>query len=350
LHPNEPTFEDLIQNHVHCLATEGRSKKTIDWYSSNLKRFARYLEAHDISQSISDIGITEARRFTHHLQTEVVRWEDSPNIKDTGKLSPFSIQGYIRTIKAFWSWLLEEGYIQANPMARLKLPSVPQKVIATFTSEQIQAIIKSVDRKTPNGYRDYTIILLFLDTGIRLSELTNLKVDDIDFGQSWLTVLGKGNKERGVPFGTQVRRILWRYLRDFRPGPVSPEETHLFLTDDGSPLQSRSVQSMILRICKRAGITGVRCSPHTFRHTFAKLYLLEGGDVFSLQKILGHNSLEMVKNYLNLALSDVSQQHRLFSPIDHMTPEGKRKTNSQSTMNQISDADNTQRKTKRPYR
>jgi len=246
--------------------------------------------------------------------------------------------------------LLEEGYIQENPMSRLKLSSVPQKVIATFTSEQIQKVIKNLDRKTPIGFRDYTIIFLFLDTGIRLSELTNLKIDDINFGQSWLTVVGKGNKERGVPFGTQVRRILWRYVRDYRQSPGSLEDTHLFLTEGGSQLQSRSVQSMILRLCKRAGITGIRCSPHTFRHTFAKLYLLEGGDIFSLQKILGHNSLEMVKNYLNLAMSDVSQQHRMFSPIDHMTPFGRKKANDQLELNKANDATDNQHRVKRPYR
>src|SRR5665811_1638350 len=109
---SEPNFDILIQNHAHCLATEGRSKKTTDWYFSNLQRFLKYLKGHALPQSINDVGIIEARGFIHYLQTEVVRWEDSPNINDSKRLSPFSVLGYARTIKAFWSWLLEEGYIQ----------------------------------------------------------------------------------------------------------------------------------------------------------------------------------------------------------------------------------------------
>ena len=108
----EPNFEDLIQNHAHCLTAEGRSRKTITWYAANLERFLKYLKSHSMSTSVKDIGIPEVRRFIHHLQSEVVRWEDKPDISDSGRLSPFSVQGYIRTIKAFWSWLLEEGYIE----------------------------------------------------------------------------------------------------------------------------------------------------------------------------------------------------------------------------------------------
>ena len=318
MHLTEPNFEDLIQNHAHCLTAEGRSQKTIDWYAANLKRFLRFLKSHNMSTSVKDIDIPDVRRFIHHLQSEVVRWEDKPDISDSGRLSPFSVQGYARTIKAFWSWLVEEGYIEENPIARLKLPRIPNKVIATFTPEQIQAMLRSLDRGTPTGFRNYTIILLLLDTGIRLSELTNLEIGGIDFGQSCMLINGKGNKERTVPFGTQVRRTLWRYAKDYRPHPVSPKEKHFFLSGGGFPLRTRSVQSMITRIGKKAGITGVRCSPHTLRHTFAKMYLMEGGDIFSLQKILGHASLEMVRAYLNLASSDVSQQHRRFSPIDNM--------------------------------
>ena len=99
----EPNFGDLIQNHMYCLTAEGRSQKIIDWYAANLKRFLQFLKSHDISTSVKDIGIPEVRRFIHHLQSEAVRWEDKPDIRDSGRLSPFSVQGYVRTIKAFWS-------------------------------------------------------------------------------------------------------------------------------------------------------------------------------------------------------------------------------------------------------
>jgi len=90
----EPNFEDLIQNHMHCLTTQGRSQKTIDWYASNLMRFSRFLKSYNMPKSVKDIGISEVRRFIHYLQTEVVRWEDSPNIRDSGRLSPLSVHDY----------------------------------------------------------------------------------------------------------------------------------------------------------------------------------------------------------------------------------------------------------------
>ena len=112
-------------------------------------------------------------------------------------------------------------------------------------------------------------------------------------------------------------RALWRYLT-MRPEPNTPQVAQLFLSEKGLPLRKRWIQSLITYLGNKAGITGVRVSPHTLRHSFAKQYLICGGDVFSLQKILGHNSLEVVKLYVNLLPGEVSAQHRKFSPADNM--------------------------------
>ena len=212
-------------------------------------------------------------------------------------------------------------------MTSLKLPKTPRKVISTFSQEQIQKILNSIDKKSSHGFRNYTMILLLLDTGIRLSELIGLQMEDIDFLQSFILVKGKGNKERVVPFGRQVRRTLRRYIMHSRPETDSPRTNEVFLTDDGLPFQPRAVQSMLLRLSKRAKMSEVRLNPHRFRHTFATQYLVQGGDIFSLQKILGHSSLEVVRMYINLITSDILQQHRKFSPVDNaILPRGKRKT------------------------
>jgi len=323
--PKLPSFDALIQNQGICLSTEGRSQRTIDWYASNLTRFLKFLRNRQLPDSVKDIGVQEVRSFIFYLQNEVTRWESSPYTRDLKRLSPFSVQGYVRTIKAFWSWLIAEGYISNNPMEKLKLPKVPHKVIATFTPEQLKKMIDRLDLHRPREFRDYTIILLFLDTGIRLSELANLRGEDVDFKQSCLFVTGKGSKERIVPVGTQVRRLLWRYINTFRPEPNVPENTSLFLTAGGNLLKRGAIRLMISRIGVRVGISGVRCSAHTFRHTFAKQYLMQGGDIFSLQRILGHSSLEMVKVYVNLATSDLSKQHRKYSPVDNIIMAGAKR-------------------------
>ena len=313
-----PSLDNLIDNYLQCCTAEGKSRKTIEWYEANLRRFSQFLKRERPDSSIADIGPPEARRFILHLQKDVRRWETNPFINDTKGLSPHTIHGYARAIKAFWSWLLDEGYTLEHSMARLKCPRTPHKIIPTFSAEQIQRLLGALDPGAPTGFRDYAIILVFIDTGIRLSELVDLRLEDIDFGQSCFLVNGKGNKQRVVPFGSQVRRALWRYLSTVRPDPESSQVSRFFLSRQGLPLRPRGVQSMISRAGRRANISGVRCSPHTFRHTFATQYLLNGGDVFSLQRILGHTSLEVVRLYVNLTSLDVSQQHRKFSPVDTM--------------------------------
>jgi site-specific recombinase XerD len=140
------------------------------------------------------------------------------------------VQGYARTIKAFWSWLVAEGIIEGNVMSRLKLPKVPRKVMPTLSDDEISRLLSLPDCRTERGYRDYVIVVVFLDTGIRLSELTALEVQDVDLSQSCFLVHGKGGKERMVPFGVHARRCLRRYIGSFRPEPATPFATQVFLT------------------------------------------------------------------------------------------------------------------------
>jgi integrase/recombinase XerD len=317
----ELTLCNLIDDYLLCCSTEGKSRKTIEFYSANLKRFNRFLAKLPAALPISELGPPEARSFLSYLQNDAKRWEDNPCVVAGGHLSAHSVHGYARTLKAFWSWLFAEGYLSENRMTKLKLPKVPKKVVATFTTEQIQRLFGVINLRASSGFRDYVMILVLLDTGIRLSELINIDRSSIEFEQSCFRVTGKGSKERIVPFGIQVKRALLKYITQVRPEPYCAGLNLLFLTDKGWPLMPRAVQSMISRLGEKATIHGVRCSPHTFRHTFARQYLMNGGDVFSLQRILGHSSLEMVKIYVNLAFGDIAEQHRKYSPVDNWVAE-----------------------------
>lgn len=115
-----------------------------------------------------------------------------------------------------------------------------------------------------------------------------------------------------------MQKMLWKYINHYRPKPVTDRINSLFLSENGIPLLKNGIQQMLRRCGRQAGISGMRCSPHVFRHTFAKNYLLNGGDIFSLQKILGHSSLASVRNYLNLFSIDIKRQHQRFSPVDNM--------------------------------
>lgn len=179
-------------------------------------------------------------------------------------------------------------------------------------------MLRAIGASTSAGYRDRTMILMLLDTGLRASELVGLAMSDVNLDDGLLKVYGKGRKERVVPIGAKVQRALWKYLQRYRPQPANPLCPTLLLTRAGRPITVNRLESIIEKHGCRAGIEGVRCSPHTFRHTFAISYLRNGGDVFSLQRILGHSSLNVVRIYVNLAETDVKACHQRFSPADNM--------------------------------
>jgi len=162
------------------------------------------------------------------------------------------------------------------------------------------------------------MILMLLDTGIRVSELAGLRLPDVSIEDGLLKVLGKGNKERVVPMGKQVARHLWRYISHCRPEPAMPRLDRVFLTREGGSLGKDRLDKIMRAYGRKAEITGVRSSPHTLRHTAAVTFLRNGGDVFSLQRMLGHATLEMTRRYCELADVDVKRAHMTASPVDNL--------------------------------
>lgn len=162
--------------------------------------------------------------------------------------------------------------------------------------------------KTALGCRDAAIVMTPLDTGLRCAELRSLLLQDAHIEQGFLKVMGKGSKERVVPIGASVQKVLFRYLHHFRPEPARAGTENFFLSIDGTPVTVDSVARMIRRLGKSSGVRKLHA--HLCRHTFATNYLINGGDVFSLQQILGHTMLEMVRRYVSLASAQVAVQHR----------------------------------------
>ena len=306
-------FENLIQGFRLSCQAEGKSSRTVEWYTGFLSRFLWFLKTSGLPTDLGEINRDYIRSFIRYLQTEAkTPHKEMP-------LSGFTIQGYVRTLKSFFSWVMREEYLESNPMAGVPVPKAPTKIINSFTSDQIARLAAACQQEYVNGCRNLTMLLLMLDCGLRVSELVNIDLEDINLGEGYIKIrVGKGSKERLVPIGSFVQKMLWKYLNHSRPQPVTDKVTRLFLSGDGLPLTKNGVQQMLRRCGKRAGISGVRCSPHTLRHTFAKNYLLNGGDIFSLQRILGHSSLASVRTYLNLFAADLKNQHRRFSPVDNM--------------------------------
>jgi len=307
----------LIEGYrIFCLA-EGKRPMTIRWYVGKLEVFLAYLKEHDMPSDASELTTTHLRTFLVHLRENVKADENNPMKPSREEnLSPKTIQGYARTLKAFFSWLHREGYIIDDPGKLVKIPKAPKVIIETLSDSQIRDLLSAVDQRGSKGCRDYCMMLLLLDTGIRLSELVNLQITHVDMERSFFKVMGKGARERLVPFGAKVQTALWKYVHRFRPEPSHPNVKNLFLREDGHPLGNDQVYRLIRDYGEKTGIKGVRCSPHTFRHTFAKKFLVNGGDLFTLQKILGHSSLDVVRLYVELSPEDIQVQHRQHSPID----------------------------------
>ena len=311
-------LDRLLEGYRLSAQSEGKSPSTIAIVEASVRYLGEFLAANNLSSNATQIGVEELRRFIAHLREQPRFAHHRFTRPQGGHLTGHTINAYLRALQAFWAWLKREDFIEENPFTRLKIPKAPKKVIPIFTDEQLRRLFAAIDTTTPVGYRNYTIILTLLDTAIRCSELTSLKLADVNLESRLLKVWGKGSKERLAPIGAKVQKALWKYLARYRPEPATSRYDQVFLTRDGRPLTKDRVEAIVERYGKKAGITGVRLSPHTFRHTMAVTFLRNGGDVFSLQRILGHSQLEVLRGYVNLAQSDISRVHQRNSPADNL--------------------------------
>ena len=312
-----PTIDQVVSNYLTALTLEGKSAEYTLWLQSRLKPFAKFFVANQGQDRINSLTIEDGRAFIKSLMERKVRYTDHKIRNEIeGGLAPITIHGYVRALRSFSSWLYEEGHTDENIFDGIQPPKVPQTLIDPLSEDEIRKLLLAVQRDTAEGQRNYAMLLMFLDAGVRLSELINLKMEDVNFGVGQFKVFGKGAKERLVPLGQTAKRALIRYLEQARPEPVNPAESRVFLTVSGLPISKDSVAKIIQRLARRTGIT--RLHAHLFRHTFAVRYLINGGDVFTLQKILGHASLDMTRKYVTLANTDVKEKHILYSPVDHL--------------------------------
>ena len=294
---------------------DGKSSKTTEWYDETLKSFLAYLEKEYLGHDISVFNIDTARTYIIYLHNRP-KFTNYPKTENTKLLSPKTVQCHVRTLKAFASWLYRNEYTKDNILSNLKIPRAPEKITQPLTMEETKRTLKVNNRKTPTGNRNYAIVTLMLDTGVRESETSSLSISQVNLDKNCLKVMGKGAKERMVPFGDYCRIILLDYIENWRPAPANKNIDYLFLTSDGKPLSANAIKLLFSRLKRATGIK--RLHAHLLRHTFATNYLLNGGDVFTLKEILGHTTLEMVNHYLHFTTSQLAVLHHQFSPMDKL--------------------------------
>ena len=300
---------NLILHFAQSNKADGKSPKTVSWYSEMLTCYVKYLEGIGISPTLANFDINTVRNFIIHEQAR--------------NLSPSTVACRVRALKAFVSWLLREGYADDNILANLKLPKIPKKVIEPLTQDEIDKLIREQNPLTAMGSRNIAILITLLDTGMRASELCGLLFNNAHIEEGYLKVMGKGAKERILPIGSLAQKILWRYVYHFRPQPDNDLNDYLFLTLDGQKLQPNALKLLLKRWGRKAGVPKLHA--HLCRHTFATNFLLyKCGDTFRLQQILGHSTLEMVRQYVSYAsVRDMIQNH-VSSSMDRMSIKGLR--------------------------
>jgi len=310
------TLSELIGYYEVCNRAEGKSYRTIEWYSANLKRFRSYLKSRHLSESLDTIDKKLLREYVLYLLKRN-RFENHPYTPvRTEPLSTATIHGHVRTLRAFFSWLVDEGLTEENIARDLKPPKLVKKAVSTLSDEEIIAIVHTLNLNNNCEARDLTIFMLLLDTGLRIGELVSLKMDDIHMNEAFVKVMGKGKKERIVPIGNNAQKALQRYIFRYRTRPAHTGIENVFLSVYGTPLTENSMKLMFSRLARRSGVQ--RIHAHLCRHTFATRFLINGGDVFTLQQILGHSTLEMVRHYVNLASNDIIIKHQRCSPLDRL--------------------------------
>jgi integrase/recombinase XerD len=307
-------LSEAIKGHLLDLKISGATEKHQREVMRELERFRIWCEKQGAIQ-LAAITPIVLKGYISYLQDLRVSDGDSRISLRGKKVSLVTAQDYMRKVRSFFFWAEREGYLDGpNPVMRVPKIKVPKLVKPVFTPEQMQAMLDSSDVTDTLGFRDYTILLLFLDTGIRVSELCGLTLDSLHDG--YLIVFGKGSKEREVGISGTTARELFKYVHQYRK-PHEETEKHLFLSFRGKPLDRKAIWEIIHASAERAGIKGVRSSPHTARHSFAKEWLVKGGDLASLSRLLGHTDIQTTQIYMKTFQShEAREQHTKFSPVE----------------------------------
>lgn len=299
LPPESEDFDAAAATFLRNCRIKNLSDPTMTYYNDVLKMLKKLLTAQGVMRPID---------VTHdHIHDAVIAKREE-GVKDV------TVEKYMRGWRAYFNYMTTEGYITTNPFDRVAVMKAEKRIIETFSKPQVKALLDSVNKSTFTGYRNFVIMMLLLETGIRVSEAEALSVTGINWKERRIKVYGKGRKERYVPF----QKTLEKHLAEYVKIRGLLDHDFLFVNIDNTPLKVRTFQQVITEAGQAANITGVRVSPHTFRHSMAKMYVMNGGDPLSLQLILGHTSLEMCRNYVRLFSNDVSAKHARHSPLENL--------------------------------
>lgn len=293
-------MDEIIEEYLKFIQLEkGLSENTIGAYRRDLKKYQDYLE----EEKISHIDFIDRQTIQVCLG----------DLHDKGA-SAKSISRFISTIRSFHQFALREKYAAKDPTVLIETPKYERRLPDVLEVDEVIRLLETPDMSKNNGYRDRAMLELLYATGMRVTELINLKVEDVNLIMGFVRVFGKGNKERIVPLGETIIDILETYIETVRPQLLKKTVTdNLFLNMHGKPLSRQAIWKMIKQNGVKAEIFKT-LTPHTLRHSFATHLLENGADLRAVQEMLGHADISTTQLYTHVSKSQIRKIYNQFHP------------------------------------
>jgi integrase/recombinase XerD len=304
-------MQNLVEDFLTYLRHErGQSESTAKNYSYLLTRFVDWAA----QQNLSDWKQVELKHLTRFLEHERQRPLDTEPPESTRRLSSESVYLEIAALRAFYRFAENEKFLPANLAEHLSLPRRWKRLPKSLSNAEIDQLLKPLPVQTPSTLCDQAMLELAYASGLRISELRNLRLEQLHLEAGFITVIGKGNKERVVPCGRKAVEAMNHYLTTGRPKLVTPRSpANVFLTQRGTPFARGTLW---LRFKQRVAQAGVErnITPHMLRHSFATHLLEHGADLRVIQELLGHARINTTEVYTHVASSRLREVHRQFHP------------------------------------
>lgn len=290
----------IIEEYLRFIQLEkGLSTNTIGAYKRDLTKYANYLD----ENKITHIDFVDRQTIQQCLGS----------LHDEGASSK-SLARFVSTVRSFHQFALREKYAAKDPTVLIETPKYDKKLPDVLEINEVIALLETPDLSKNNGYRDRAMLELLYATGMRVSELIHIELDDVNLIMGFVKVFGKGNKERIVPLGEAVIEYLTHYIENIRPQLLKRTVTPvLFLNMHGKPLSRQAIWKMIKQNGIKANINKT-LTPHTLRHSFATHLLENGADLRAVQEMLGHSDISTTQLYTHVSKSQIRKMYNEFHP------------------------------------
>ena len=294
-------WQQVLKDYQNYLRLErGLSENSIINYSLDVKKLMRWLETNEIEISPINISEETLQQFIYDVAK---------------KVNPRSQSRLISGLKGFFNYLIFEDYRKTNPLELIEAPKLGRKLPDTLALEEIDSLINAIDLSSKQGERNRAILETLYGCGLRVSELTNLKISDLFFDEGFIKVTGKGDKQRLVPIGPITEKYINIYRKEIRVHqqihPMAKDT--VFLNQHGKPLTRAMIFTIVKRLAEKAGIRKT-ISPHTFRHSFATHLLENGADLRAIQQMLGHESITTTEIYTHIDRKHLTEVINKYHP------------------------------------